>query len=179
MAAAQGGKGAVCPHATNKSHCQGKDPSTRLLPWLSKRDPAFCTLYFLPSPEQDLGHRRQSELFFAFLANIYPLHFPSARQLPGERSWCSAQARKTERCIPPMQQRCRAEPSALAGWRGPGEHAPTSAPTHRPQAAHANGEEEDCSPHFGPLLQDFRSNVFFRSLLPSGDAKPRQRGEPF
>lgn len=97
---AQRGKGAICPHAMNKSHCQGKGPSTRLLPRLSKRDPAFCTLYFPPSPEQDLGHRCHSELLFAFLANVYPLRFPSAR-LAGERSWCRAQARRMEIRIPP------------------------------------------------------------------------------
>lgn len=104
-----GGKGVVCPHATNKSHYQGKDPSTRLLPWLSKRHTAFCMLYFLPSPEQDLGHRCQSELLFAFLENIYPLHFPSAKQLIGERSWCRAQARdRTIFAFLQVQQWCRA-----------------------------------------------------------------------
>lgn len=69
-AVAEGGKGAACRHTTNKSCCQGKGPSVRLLPRLGKRDRAFCMLYFLRSPAQDLGLRRHSELLFACLANI-------------------------------------------------------------------------------------------------------------
>jgi len=36
-AAAAEGKGAA-RYTTNQSHCQGKGPSVRLLPWLGRRD---------------------------------------------------------------------------------------------------------------------------------------------
>lgn len=159
---AQGGKGMVCPHAMNKIHCQGKDPSTRLLPRLSKMDPAFYMLYFLSSPEQDLGHRCQSELLFAFLANIYLLHFPSARQLTGERSWCRAQARRTELSLhsssaAAVQGRAPGT-SRLARPRG-NTHPPLPPPTTRRLLTIIRRGRFFSS--FWPLLQGFRSDVFF------------------